>query len=109
MGKNKTLAFFSTHIINRAVISEYIKCSKVTECDCVLAIDNTKLKIPSETPVAQKEFYGAKVNCFLFDRTIQDQMNLPWFFRNRTTDKFSEVMWYNGDYRFYYVRKYFPD
>ncbi len=104
----KTLAFISTHVINRAVISEYRKLSKVENCDCILAIDNSNLKIQTDYPVTEKEFYGAKVNCFFFDKTIHDELNLPWFTENRETDKFGEIMWYNCDYRLYYIRKYLP-
>ncbi len=108
MNSNKTLAFISTHIINRAVISEYLKLSKSNDCDCILAIDNTSEQLPAEKAVTVKEFYGEKVNCFLFDRNTHDSLNLPWFTQNRRTEKFSEIMWFNSDYRFYYVRKYFP-
>ena len=105
----KTLAFISTHIINQAVISEYKKLSKVENCDCILAIDNSNLKMRTDNPVTEKEFYGTRVNCFFFDKTIHDELNLPWFFENRETNKFAEIMWYNCDYRFYYARKYFPE
>ena len=105
----KTLAFISTHIINRAVISEYKKLSKVDNCDCILAIDNNNLKMHIDNPVTEKEFYGTKVKCFFFDKTIHDELNLPWFIENRKTDKFAEIMWYNSDYRLYYVRKNYPD
>ena len=105
---NRTLAFISTHIINRAVISEYRKLSKVVNCDCVLAIDNTSLQIPWTSPVMEMEFYNTKVICFFFDKALHDALHLPWFTGNHKTDKFSEIMWYNCDYRFYYVRKIFP-
>ena len=41
----RKLVFISTHLINGAVISEYIKMSKVKDVDCILAIDNSNLKI----------------------------------------------------------------
>ena len=105
----KTLAFISTHIINQAVISEYIKLSKVKNCKCILAIDNTNLNILSNSPVTEKEFYGTKVTCFIFDKTIHNELHLPWYIQDQETDNFSKIMWYNCDYRFYYVKKHFPD
>ena len=109
MSVKKMLAFISTHIINRAVISEYNKLSKVKDCDCILAIDNTNLKIPVDSAVTEKEFYGTKVRCFFFDQNIHNSLHLPWFTENYQTDSFSEIMWYNCDYRFYYVKKFFHD
>lgn len=105
---NRTLAFISTHVINRAVISEYRKLSKVSGCDCILVVDNTSLQIPWTSPVMEKEFYNTKVKCFFFDKTLHDALHLPWYAQNRKTGQFSEIMWYNSDYRFYYVRKIFP-
>lgn len=105
----KTLAFISTHIINRAVISEYIKLSRVKNCKCILAIDNTNLNIHSNSPIAEKEFFGSKVTCFFFDKSIHNELNLPWYTQDQKTDNFSKIMWYNCDYRFYYVKKCFPD
>ena len=109
MNTNKVLVFLSTHVINRAVISEYRKLTNVSGCDCILAIDNTHLRIPCESPVIEKEFYNTPVRCFFFDQNIHNELNLPWFIENRETGNFSEIMWYNCDYRFYYVRKYFPE
>lgn len=105
----KTLAFISTHIINQAVISEYIKLSKVKNCKCILAIDNTNLNILSNSPVTEKDFYGTKVTCFIFDKTIHNELHLPWYIQDQETDNFSKIMWYNCDYRFYYVKKFLPD
>ena len=105
----KTLAFISTHIINRAVISEYIKLSKVKNCKCILAIDNTNLNIQSNNSITEKEFYGTKVTCFFFDKIVHNELNLPWYIQDQKTDNFSKIMWYNCDYRFYYVKKHFPD
>ena len=105
----KTLAFISTHVINRAVISEYVKLSKVQNCDCILAIDNTSLNYLIKERITEKEFYGTTVRCFFFDKTVHNELDLPWFSENRETDKFQEIMWYNCDYRFYYVKKYYPN
>jgi hypothetical protein len=105
----KTIAFITTHIINKAVISEYVKLSKVSNCTCLLVVDNTNLKMKSEGPITEKEFYGIKVKCFFFNEGIHNGLNLPWFFENKKADRFSDVMWYNSEYRFYYIRKFFPD
>lgn len=105
---NRTLAFISTYVINRAVISEYRKLSKVAGCDCLLVIDNSNLQVPWTSPVMEKEFFNTKVTCFFFDKTLHDALHLPCFVWNRKIGQFSEIMWYNSDYRFYYVRKIFP-
>ena len=105
----KTLIFISTHIINNAVISEYKKMLKVENADCILAIDNTNLKIPFENRITEKEFFGTQVKCFFFDKDVHNEINLPWFTEKNHTNNFAEVMWHNSDYRFYYVKKYFPD
>ena len=105
----RKLVFISTHLINGAVISEYIKMSKVKDVDCILAIDNSNLKIEIDSRVKEMEFYGTKVKCFFFDEQLHNELNLPCYFYNRKAENFSEIMWYNGDYRFYYVRKFFPD
>jgi hypothetical protein len=104
----KTLIFITTHIINKAIISEYKKMSKVKNADCILAVDNTKLKIPFDNRITEKEFYNTTVKCFFFDKEVHDELKLPFFAEHNPTDSFAEVMWYNSDYRFYYVKKYFP-
>lgn len=43
---NKTILFISTHLINKAIISEYCKMSGMRNFDCILVIDNTKLQFP---------------------------------------------------------------
>lgn len=105
----KTLIFIATHIINQAVINEYVKMTRGKDYDCILAIDNTNLNMEYENRIEEKEFFGVSVKCFFFDIQLNDEMNLPRYFYNKWTDKFSKIMWYNADYRFYYVKKYFPD
>lgn len=107
--QGKTLAFISTHIINKAVISEFKKLSDANMYDCILVIDNTRLKIQSETPVVVKEFFGINIKCFLFDEKIHNNLNLPYCNKFQKNGSFSDVLWHNADYRFYYVKKYFPE
>jgi hypothetical protein len=106
---NKTLIFMATHIVNKAVISEYKKMQKVKDCDCILIIDNSNLKIPFENRITEKELFDTKVKCFFFDNEVHEELKLPYFAEHNPTDSFAEVMWFNADYRFYYVKKYFPD
>ncbi len=103
-----TLKFISTHIINQNVINEYQKLLKSGD-DVILCIDNTELKIESDSAICQKEFYNTKVNCFLFDINIHKKLNLPCFYSSFEDENFKKIMWYNGDYRFYYVKQYFPN
>ncbi len=103
-----TLKFISTHLINRNIINEYLKLSK-SGGDTILCIDNTNLNIQSDSPVCEKEFFGIKVKCFLFDINIHKKLNLPNYYLSEETEDFGKIMWYNADYRFYYVKEYFPD
>ena len=103
-----TLKFISTHIINKNVIDEYKKLCKSGD-DVILCIDNTNLNIQYDFPVCEKEFFKTKVKCFLFDINIHKKLNLPNYYFSEETDDFGKIMWYNADYRFYYVREYFPD
>lgn len=107
MSKN-TLVFISTHLITKAVISEYNKMKRVKKCDVVLAINNTNIKVEYDKRITQKKFYGTNVDCFFFDSKVHDELQLPWFKYNSLSNNFGEIMWYNSDYPFYYVRQYFP-
>ena len=104
-----TLAFITTHIINQAVISEYKKMSKVKGIDCILAIDNTHLKIENNGKLEEKEFFGTKVKTLFFDEQLNNKLNLPYLYYNRKATNFGEVMWYHSDYRFFYVKSLLPD
>ncbi len=106
---NQTLIFISTHLITKAVISEYNKMKKVKNCDVILAIDNTNMKAEYDKRITQKKFFGTAVECFFFDSKVHDELQLPWFKYNSLSNNFGEIMWYNSDYRFYYIRQYFPD
>ncbi len=103
---DKTLLFISTHVINKAVIDEYLKLSKSKNYDCLLVIDNTDLGLTFESRTCVKNFYDKKVKCFIFDEEIHKELGLPYITYNKLYNNFSEVMWYNADYRFYYVKHY---
>ena len=105
----KNLVFISTHIINEAVISEYKKMAKGKNYDYVLAIDNENFKTEIDNRISEKEFFGTKVKCFFFDKKLNEELKLPKYERNNLSEDFGKIMWYNGEYRFFYVKKYFPD
>ena len=106
----RTLIFFSTHKINEAILSEYKKWQNIEGYDVILNLDNTNQKFSSDTdnPIQYLEFYGKKYKCFLFDENVHKSLNLPNYVCYKDKS-FSGVQWSNGDYRFYYVRKYFPN
>ena len=106
---NKTIIFISTHIITKAVISEYNKMKKLKNYDVILAIDNTNIKSEYDKRITKKQYFGTTVECFFFDSKVHDELQLPWFHYNSLSNNFAEIMWYNSDFRFYYFRKYFPD
>ncbi len=103
-----TLKFISTHVINKNIINEYLKLCKSGD-DVILCINNSELHIQSDFPVCEKNFYGTKVKCFLFDENIHKKMNLPNYCYSEETDNFGKIQWYNADYHFYYVKEYFPN
>ena len=105
----RNLVFITTHVINKAVISEYKKMCKVKDIDCILAIDNSSVKIETDSRVKEMEFFGTKVKCFFFDEELNDELKLPDYFKNRKSKNFAETMWYNPHYRFFYVKKIFPN
>ena len=104
---DKTLLILGTHFIDEAVISEYKKMRDTPNVDAILAIDNNAYKYAFQNRIEDKIFYGVSVKCFFFDSKLHDEMNLPYF--SADSKEFGRVMWTNGDYRFYYVKKYFPN
>ena len=106
---DKNLLFISTHKIKESVISEYNKLTASGNYDCLLLIDNTNLHLPFQSRICQKEFFGKKVNCFIFDNKLHEELNLPYITYNKLNSTFSEVMWYNADYRFYYIKNFLPN
>lgn len=107
---NKALLFIATHLMNKGIISEYKKLCNVCrdKYDVILLLDNTKFNYQSASPVCTRIFYGCEVNCFLFDNNTHDFLNLPYY-HIENKGNFAQVTWYNADYRFYYVKKFFPD
>ena len=108
--KNKTLIFFSTHIINEMIVSEYKKLLNIDGYDVIFAIENSDGKFSKdfENPIQEFEFFGEKYKCFLYNENIHKSLNLPYYTGGKENDTFKNNMWYNGDYRFYYVKKIFP-
>ena len=104
----KTLMILATHFIDENVISEYRKMKNTPGVDAVLAIDNTNPKIEFKSRVETKIFFDTNVKCFFFDSALHNEFQLHHFIENGEQN-FKKNMYENGDYRFYYFRKYFPD
>ena len=111
MRKNKTLLFMTTHLLVEAVILEYKKLSKTGGFDCILVVDNTNLHydVPKKSPICKLKLFGVNVKCFFFDKKINDDLKLPVLSAHLDEPDFTNVMWANADYRFYYVRKFLPE
>lgn len=106
----KDLIFFCTHIINRAIISEYkkLKNSYPEKFDVILVINNEVTKLDYNHGLHELTFFDEPVKCLLFDKALNDKLGLACMY-NRKISSFSKTMWYNGDYRYYYVRHFLPD
>ena len=105
----KTLAFMQTHIITKGIINEYKKLENSGNADCILFINNLSNKFKQSDEVLQEqEFYGEKVKCFFLNKKIWTEMKLP-FYTNKSKHDENSVLWYNADYPFYIVQRYFPD
>ena len=104
----KTLLVLGTHFIDENIISEFRKMKSTFNVDAVLAIDNTNLKMDFQSRVENRIFFDTSVKCFFFDSSLNEKLQLPHF-NFFGAKKFEKVMYANGDYRFYYIRKFFPD
>ena len=104
----KTLLVLGTHFIDEAIITEYRKMKNTPGVDAILAINNTECKFEFKSRVENKIFFDTSVKCFFFDSKLHEEMQLPYITFNGEKD-FGGVMWHNGDYRFYYFKKFFPD
>ena len=105
---NDTIMALVTHFIDKAVISEYVKMKNTPNVDTVLIINNSSYKCEIKNRIESKIFFNIEVNCFFFDEKLHDEMGLPYFTYDGPTD-FVKNMLLNADYKFYYLRKYFPN
>ena len=105
----KNLVFITSHVINHNIIREYKKYLNITNHDIVFCLDNSNNRFSNKKePIQELEFYGEKVKCFLFDYDMHKQSKLPDY-TNGEDRSFRNIMWYNCDYRFYYIKPFFPD
>lgn len=111
---NKNLVFMRTHYLNDAVISEYSKLysSLNREYDCILFVDNHAnfLNITSDSnPLITIKINNKSINSLVYNKTIHDELQLPYYTETPYNEDLGSVMWYCSDYPLYIVRKYFPD
>ena len=109
----KTLIFFKTHFLSKAVISEYkkIKSSLNENEELILFIDNnSKFLSESENAnlVQDLEIENTLVKCFISNNFILKNLNLPIDI-DECNPKASKVMWYCSDYPFYIIKNYLPE
>jgi hypothetical protein len=103
-----------THFIDESVLSEYQKLEKsIPEGDgCVLFIDNHTnfIHVGNKIYLQEITFSGVTCKCFLYNSDIHDKSGLPLYSgKVEEFNNFSKAMWYNADYPFYIIQKYFPD
>lgn len=100
-----------THVINKGVLSEFLKL-KASECgDCVLFIDNHKGLIDAPNGYQKLKFldFDEEFDCFLFDEEIFNSLKLPLFVVKKLKKNLVNEMWHCADYVFYFLRKAFPN
>jgi hypothetical protein len=86
-----------------------MKAANIENFDVIFALDNTDCRFSANLePVQKIKFPYGEADCLLFDKHLHDSLNLPYYTNSMNTN-FSQVMWNNGDYPFYYVKKFFPD
>ena len=105
---NDTLMILGTHFIDENVISEYKKMRDTPNVDCLLAVNNEAYKADFKNHVENRIFFDVSVRCFFFDSKVHDELELPHFV-NSGMQNFGNMMWSLADYRFYYVKKFFPN
>lgn len=98
----------ATHFIDENIISEYRKMKNTSNVDAILAIDNTNCHIEFDNRVEERNFFDTNCKCFFFDSNLNDEFQLLYFIEDGTMN-FKRTTLHNGDYRFYYIRKFFPN
>ena len=104
----KVLMVLTTHFVDENVISEYRKMKNTPNVDAVLAINNNECKFDFKNRVEDRIFFDTICKCFFFDQNLNGEFGLPVFIDN-DKQSFETTTYHNGDSRFYYIRKYFPD
>lgn len=109
----KKLVFMRTHILEWYVIIEFnkLRYSMNRGDECILFVDNTKniVAADDDDPIKVVNFNGIDIKCFLFNHRIHEESGLPYFTGDIYNNDSGEILWYNGDYPFYYIKKYFPN
>ena len=105
---SRTLLVLATHFIDENVISEYRKMKNTPNVDAVLAINNNECEFDFKNRVEDRIFFDTNCRCFFFDSKLNEEFGLPIFIDNNK-NSFEKTNYHNGDFRFYYIRKYFSD
>ena len=95
------LIFLTTHFINESVVVEYNKLKEYNK-RTVLVLDNEILRFKSNR-ITKLHFFDSTIDTLLFDNILHKQLGLPFY----TIDNRS-LQWYNCDYRYYYVKHFYP-
>ncbi|MCR5265469.1 MAG: hypothetical protein K6E29_02615 [Cyanobacteria bacterium RUI128] len=109
----RKLVFMRTHIVEWYVIVEFDKLRRSMNRgdECILFVDNTKNVIPPDdnSPMKMVNFNGVDVKCFLFNEDVHIKSHLPYYTDNPDNNDYKKVLYFNGDYPFYYIKNYFPN
>ncbi|MBQ9406787.1 MAG: hypothetical protein IJU37_08665, partial [Desulfovibrio sp.] len=95
------LLFITSHFINNFVINEYNKL-KWFDRHSLLVLDNDILHTHFAR-ISKQKLFDTDIDIFLFDSQLHSNLSLP------IIHGFHNLQWYNCDYRYYYVRHFFPN
>lgn len=105
---SKTLAFLQTHFVNEMIMDEFYKMKENGGLidECVLFIDNRNHAFEDNGEILQeKEFFGQKALCFLFDDEKFKQSGLPVL---PNPNDMTYCLWFNADYALYIMKQFVP-
>lgn len=109
----RKLVFMRAHFLEWYVLIEYNKLLRSMNKgdECIIFFDNTKNVIDCKDnhPIKMINFSGLDAKCLLYNDALHKESHLPLYTDDRNNQDSGNLLWFNGDYPFYYVRNYFPD
>lgn len=109
----KKIIFMRAHFLEWYVLIEYNKLLRSMNKgdECILFFDNTKniIECDDDSPIKIINFSGLDAKCLLYSDKLHKESHLPLYTDDKNNQDSGNLLWFNGDYPFYYVRNYFPN